>query len=260
MHTSRFFRNVALGFAGFIALLPAVPGRADSVAIVDPSFENPALPPGATGTPVGWSGGNSFNPTGVVSTPDPAFGVTGGPAYTALGYSQIDGSNVAWLNLGSMRQVLSGPGSTIAFDTVYTLKLLVGDRSDIDNSNIAFSYGLYDMSTSSPTFLAGASNVSESAAFGSALASKGGFITVSAAFDSGSLPAGVNYGDVLGVILSDNGSGNDGQYDFDNVRLDATSGGASAAPLPRAFFGAMPLFGMLAVTAFWRKRQRSQAI
>src|SRR5437773_11140249 len=52
--------------------------------------------------------------------------------FSAVGLALIDGQNVAFSNGGTISQVLA---DTLAADTLYTLSVLVGDRSDVTNAN-----------------------------------------------------------------------------------------------------------------------------
>lgn len=222
----------------------AAVAQAASVTINNPSFEAPVAASGVNGVTLGngasydsgvgaiadWTGGGNsgvFNPNGQTEY------------YTATGLAQIDGNQIAYSNGDTISQTLS---ATLAANTTYTLSLLVGDRSDVNNSGTVFSYGLYDATTN--TLLAGAVNVTEAAAF---TGLKGTFINPTASYTSGL--SGV--GDTLEIRLN----ANTVQYDFDNVKLDASS----AVPLPASAWSGMALLGGLATYGGIKRIRRQLA-
>lgn len=188
-------RRITLRGGLFAAVVAAItPANA---AVVNPSFEQPALADGGfqTGNFTGWvaTSGSAgvFNPTTAEITP-------------------TDGAQVAFVGASSLvSQVLS---DTLAANTTYTLSVDVGER--LDATFGGYNINLYagstllasDLSTLTPVI--------------------GGWVTSTVTYTSpGSGPL---IGQQLKIELAD-GPASGAQTEFDNVRL-STSGPSTAAP------------------------------
>jgi hypothetical protein len=240
-----------------VVLATGMTARAGSIIIQNPSFETDVLGDGAyNGAISDWTnlnGGSegAFNPN------------VGTSYYTSAGLAQIVGNNVAYSNGGVISQTL---GTNFAPNTTYTLSLLVGDRSDVNNSGTTFSYGLYDGTTALPVDSSGL--LAETPAFGvdtnvtdpsenPAPANKGTFITETLTYTTG---AGA-LADPIEIELYASSV----QYDFDNVTLSSSTfvslpAGPTGVPLPGTAATMPALLGLAGMIGYWRSSKRRRTL
>lgn len=217
------FLMLSIVFAG----LGAGHAEAVSIAITNPGFEAQALADGAwiDSTITGWS------ITGTSSE------ITAGPwDPTTSHYSAIpEGENVAFSKGPTIAQVLS---TSLAPDTVYTLRVDVGHRKD----QSTFPSYAVDLRAGS-TLLGSAS---------SPVPVADQFLTSTVMYTSPAvgLPTGF-----LEIRLQvPEGGGGYSQVNFDNVRLDATA--VAAVPEPSTV-GLLGLAGLVWLGHGWRRRRAS---
>jgi hypothetical protein len=160
--------------------------QATAIAVANHSFESQVLADGINVVGIaGWSsGGGVFNPlvgpTGSFSNPVP------------------DGNNTAWLNGGSVSQVLN---AFLLANSTYTLQVEVGDRRDstFPGYSVSLTAGGHVLATES------------------ALTPNDGFLTSVISFTTQA--TNPYLGQLLGITLHSNGI----QTNFDNVRLDVST-------------------------------------
>ena len=243
--------QAVLGIAGLLISLSAAPLRADTISITNSDFNLPTLANGAfkdasNTTLQGWTfagNGGYFNPIG---------NTTAYPDDNLASFATTHGDGMAYSNSAVISQTLA---ATILANTSYTLTLMVGDRGDKFGNSPTLSYGLYDAANG--TILGGVTGQSEISAFGSS--ATGTFITVTATFNSSTLPAGVNIGDALAIKMSASSE----QYDFDNVQLTTSptaQQNAATVPLPSAAYAGLSLLGIFGAARLWRDRRQTVRI
>jgi hypothetical protein len=218
---------VVLCAIAVLALLMAGTARADGLPITNTSFETPG---GALAYNCGT--GCAYN-----YTPPSGWNVTMGGSFEPGPYfdSVPDGSLVAFTNGGSISQTLT---SSVASNTLYTLTVDVGERTDQINGE--FTIYLDTIQNGVITTLCSVTGQASSIAPGTWQAE-------SCSYESGSnVPAGNFFLDF--VAYSE-------QLDVDNVVLTDPP---ASVPEP----GSMPLlgFGMVLVmcVAMWSKRKELQ--
>ncbi len=225
--------SAALVLLGWITVVAAV---ASSVPINNPSFETVAnvspcssgnaLAPGEfiSTQPLG-SGCVSSDPFAGTWTVNPSEDVGVWAPGTAFYPSGVpDGESVAFVNNGSISQVLSG--STAGLGT-YTLSLSIGGRCDVPITNYAVS------------LFAGSTLIaSDNSSLVPSLAQPAGSGCGTFVLDTltGATSSSL-VGDPLEIVLSATGSNNTSQAAFDDVTLNFQS--ASATPEP----GTLALLG-----------------
>jgi hypothetical protein len=233
----------------------ALPLRAASIAIINPSFEADTLAcaPGCstTNSITGWTGsspGSSGFAYGVYK-PGTVSYAGGVPNGVNVAYLLEDGPSV------SIAQTLTA--NLLANDT-YTLTFDVGLRSD--TGVFAPGLGCYGFNI----LLEAGGNVLNSFlnSHGTScgLVSTGSFTQLSVIYTSGAAPVGL--GSPLQIVLTANGSGSafePGEIDFDQIALSdstvAPVGPVSNAPEPEAF--GVTLAGLLCLA--WRATKRAKA-
>ena len=195
--------------------------RAAAITVPNFSFEDCPLP----------DGGFVYNPadvwayspinTGGVQNPDSGF-------YSPAGLAMIDGQMVAFSNGGTISQMLA---ANLAPSTLYTLSVLVGDRTDVNNVNTDWAIRLY----------AGSTLLSETTKSNTLVPVPDTmFATETIGYVS---PAS---GPLLGQALKIELYSSDIQYNFDKVQLDATAVlGPAAVPTPSAALGGIATLAML---------------
>ena len=205
---------------GFAAAAIAAP-----ITITNASFEN--LPLGGlnsscAGTNCAYSSGQGV-PGWVVSSGGGQF-TPGNPANTIYFNSLPDGLTLGYLNSGTLSQTTA---ATVVLGVTYTLQVDVGVRKDC-----CVGIGLAFLNI-------GGTNI---AATGSAPAS-GAFSTYTAVYTGVLADVGKSIGIVLGTPTS-------GQGDFDNVRLNDSTGAGVPEPASAALIGA----GLAGLALLRRKR------
>ena len=187
---------------GLLALI-AIPAAGAPIAVLNPSFEFPAL---ADGGFTGATGIDDWVGTGPVGVFNPVAGVN----YTGSGAT--DGAQVTYANApgGVISQVL---GAVLVPGT-YTLQVDVGDR--LDALATGYSVGLY----------AGGNLLAEDA---STLMPNDGFLTSQIGYVATS--GGPFLGLALEIRLAGSTLSDGSQVNFDNVRLDLVPEPASTALL-----------------------------
>jgi len=177
--------------AGLFTLMSGT-ARADSITILNPSFE-------MTNTPSTNSGHGPYS-QGVI----PDWNVIGSGGWwqpDSSRYSSIpDGSAVAFSNGGSISQDL---GVSLLSDATYTLSVYVGNR--LDNLATTYSFSL----------MAGSTTLCTSGPLGNALITPGTFVDETCTYQSGGTVPG---GD-LSIVLTSAGA----QTNFDNLSLTVNS-------------------------------------
>jgi hypothetical protein len=178
---------------------------AAAVAIDNPSFEDPAQASGAyaPGAPTGWSGGGGvWNPAGGVLGPVP------------------DGNQIGFLNAGANGTITQTLPNTLLPNTIYTLSIAVGGRTDGSNPGTDYAISLLAGST----VLASMTPV---------IPPTGSWTTLTATYTT--------TGTVLPGSLQLSIGTQAGQLDFDNVKLNATP-----VPEPALYgvAGCLLLFGV----------------
>jgi len=206
---------------------------ADSVPIVNASFETPPIPaltPNCAGT------GCAFN----FAIPDwnnlsstTAAGLFQPGSNTLYFTSPLpSGNTVAFINNGAIWQTL---GVSVLPNATYTLSVDVGRRVDV--SGVNYSLNLYDGSISN-VFCSTGSNSNSSIAAGT-------FADITVTCTTGSsVPAGL-----LGIELTGDGR----QVNFDNVQLNV---GAASIPEPSAF--ALTFVGLFVGGLLFSRSRRNQ--
>ena len=207
--------------------------RADSVTIVNPSFETTnTLTPNCAGT------GCAYN----FSIPDWTIGgINASAGSFQPGSSSIyfntalpDGSIVAFINTGSISQTLTG--ISLLANSVYTLSVDVGRRNDVAGVN--YSLNLLDGSNVFCSTPAGSNNSSIAA---------GTFADITLTCATGAtVPGGF-----LGIELTGDGR----QINFDNVQLDVTS---STVSTPEPSVLALTFVGLLMGSLFFMRSRRNR--
>ncbi|OLE42575.1 MAG: hypothetical protein AUI36_24205, partial [Cyanobacteria bacterium 13_1_40CM_2_61_4] len=213
-----------LGFAALV--LWTAPAAATAVPVANSGFETDSL--GCAAGPLCFAAGiTNWNPSGQTATFKPSTGV-GGTFLTAI----PDPVNVAALGngegTGSITQTLS---ATLQANTLYTLTLSVGQRSD-------FPFTGY-----TAALLAGTTVLASDSLL---LPPPGTFLTDVIAFLSDGGPL---IGQALSIGIHSNclPTGGCGQVDIDKVSLDATG---VPVPEPGTFF--LLGSGLVGIGALWR--------
>jgi PEP-CTERM motif len=200
---------------------------ADSVTITNPSFETPGAPVNSgcgTGcayngvAPLGWTGGGSFEPGGILS-PVP------------------DGSLIAYANAGgSISQTLSG--TSLVDNSVYTLSLFVGNRGGSLGGNYTLSLDtiLGGITTTLCTFSGNAASPNIAV---------GTFQVEGCTYASGSTPPAGNLFLQFTAL--------NGQLDVDNVSLTVQPNGPVGVPEPSSML--LLGIGALLVLITWMLRE-----
>jgi len=196
---------------------------ADSITVLNPSFESPAVSPGvfSVGVITDWSVSAGNLPGGVFHP----VGLT----YNDL--SDIDGNQVAYSNGGIISQTLT---ETLQAGMTYTLMVEVGNRADTN-----FSGYLIEL-LAGTTVIASDNN-------GVAPAS-GEFLTSTIEYTA--MAGDADLGEALSIQLRAFGI----QTNFDNVRLNGVDvdGGTTVIPTPTA-----SLLSLMGLTVFAARRRKA---
>lgn len=208
-----------------LMMLACTAAFADTVTILNGSFENPSVGMNNWSTSVpGWvvngSAGVYQPPAGVLTA--------------------TDGTQVAWINSGSVSQTLS---ETVQANYDYTLSVDVGQRADGGLTN--YYVDLF------------AGNTLVASDSGSLHPAAGGWLTSTLNFSTGTNPGelGQAFTIVLGIPNAEGWAGF--QADFDNVRMTAVdpppgTDVAAVVPEPSSLF----LLGTAAVGLLDRRRRK----
>lgn len=206
-------------FSVILIAATAISSHADLVPIINGDFESPEVDPFTQGSIEGWTkvSGDANNRVGIAEL-----------SSSSINPPAIDGDQVAFLREGPyvMGQTLS---ITITENTVYTLSIYVGMRSDINYSG--YTFGLYAngvalVSEANPTF-----------------PSFGAWMNRTLSYTA--MPGDANIGQTLEVRFGNTAAESSGvsQTVFDAISLDA-----SAVPEPSTYammgLGAALLLGI----------------
>ena len=219
---------LALGTAVIVSNLFTATAFGVLVPVVNPSFETDNPGPGgvSSGPTVGWSGVGHLDRTAapfntvIEPTPDGA-----------------DAERLGWSNGGTPTQLLS---TLLAANTIYTLTVDVGDRTDLTFAGAALNLGtgVGVGNNLLPAVVIANTTPNNTAAAGD------GWQTWQSTFTTGAAP--VNLGQPLRIDLA-NVSGI--QTLFDNVRLDAS-------PVPEPASGILSAIVFGAVMCLRRRTGR----
>jgi len=209
--------SIAVGIvaASIAAFVTTAPTYGALITVQNFSFEAPDVADGAftAGVITGWTAPNT---AGVY---DPPAGIL----------TPTNGTQTAYSNSGTIAQILAG--NVLTANTVYTLLVDVGDRTDTVVPT--YTVGLY----------AGGNLLAQD---NNSLEPINGFLTSTVAFTA--LAGDPRLGGTLEIRLFSN----DVQTNFDNVRLDATAR-VAAVPEPAT----LALLGItLAALSFTRRRKK----
>jgi len=205
---------------GFIVLLFGINCGANTISIINPSFEDSPLNEG------NWIAGNTFGWSANNATPQTGAGVFN-PIDNTLFNSIPDGNNIAWVNkFGRFEQVLS---EKLEDKKLYTLTGQVGRRSNITKTGVSYSMAL----------MAGNYVLAKQEGNLTDIPS-GGWTEHSLKYDSGLSTMAL--GEQLRIVLTSS----DVQSNFDNFDLTAVA----SIPLPASlylFITALACFAALQV-------------
>lgn len=249
MHGISITRLIAtLGFTALSYMAIAVnAAQAATLTVANPGFESDRVTDGyytinyITGWNLGAGGnGGVFNPSSWSYA---------GASSSNSGFEQAHGNNVAYTNSRPIEQTL---GDVLTPNTVYELSVDVGNRLD----------DTFPPRGGFIALLAG-SNVLATVDFDIPEEDSGNFSRVVLTYtSSNSSPLlGERLGIRLGsfAIAGPGGSGpEEGQINFDNVRLEATSSPVTAVPETSTFPGVL-LMGAIAATARLKRKPLEQA-
>lgn len=237
-------------FVAIVGILAGVSGaRANTISIVNPSFETPStssfvLAPTSAG--VGWTFSSS-SASGIYHPVTPTQYATA---------AQFDGTQVAFVQATTAATISQTLSDSLLPNTVYTLSLLVGNRDDFSSNTGASS----PSSTFSFSLFAGATLLAQlnKGDLGVTNPTHGTFAAETLSYTTGS---SVAFGAIRIVLGANVHSG--GEYDFDKVALDASpvaSPAADPVPLPSAAWMGASLLGVIASAGLWRRKRRHHSI
>jgi hapalindole biogenesis HpiC1 cyclase-like protein/PEP-CTERM motif-containing protein len=218
-----------------LGLMAAVPATASVVSINNPSFET-------VETTAGCTTGSKLNPGSFISTQPLGSGCVGSDPFAGtwtvnpsedvgVWYPRSpeypsgapDGTNVAFVNNGSISQILGGSTGTAGLGT-YTLTVDIGGRC-VANSAPITNYKV-------ELFAGGTAIASDNSSLVPSLASPSGHGCGTFVLDTltGNVTSGSLVGQPLKIVLSATGSGNTTQAAFDDVTLNFQSSATTPEP------------------------------